>query len=199
MSTLKGTALGVKGTFIPCGQPLVDYERAYVATMFIPDNDTDPTGRFAKYSKRLYAIDIISGNEAADSNVVAWHLDLATRPDDVNRDSGENRASRSGTSGTSGESGTSGNSGDPFYDFDMRMSFFNNTVYLNYRALSAYLPEGSWDKSKTKRQPPPPSNYLVAVRDEPMTSTNRTTPTLLFQKCKTRVCVCVCARARLPV
>jgi len=113
-TSLKDKVNNVSGTFVACGHPLIDFERAYVITRFIPDSSTDFRANKADGMHRLYTIDL-SGNQT--DNVIAWHFDLPGLSGEMyNRKTYSNKNHEKLTDGYS----------------ESFLAFFNKTIYINY-------------------------------------------------------------------
>lgn len=71
--TLNATFGDVNGTYIPIAQPVVNDERFYVMTEFVPLNDHSIHADNSK-NRRLYAIDV--QHSITDRITISWHMDF---------------------------------------------------------------------------------------------------------------------------
>ena len=66
---LNATVHGIKGTFLPVSQPVVNDSRFYILTEFVPDDSSRTV-----HAQRVYAMDI--HNRMADIVTIAWYYEF---------------------------------------------------------------------------------------------------------------------------
>jgi len=153
---LSGNFANTSGTFIPCGQPVINESRVYVITRFVPASRSYQVNTLAPGSKRLYALDI-SKNLTSDR--IIWFRDLPHDSFGKNQNSKTNQIHPNASIFPDARDLVNN---DDIED-ETILAFHNDTIYVNYATTTS-----STKRAVTSGQPY--TSPMFAVRDVGNTS-----------------------------